>query len=178
MNQRGRRSVAGRHPPRGTPKDLAWFSHGSTAFPIPRGTLRCKQVSRLGFILLAHLPTGRGAKRKSALLRPRPQWHPRAFVRFTVTGIARKSHPRSHDGRGGNTGSSFSLFSRAAAHCCADTPAIHLSLWIIRAFGLCVKSARITPRSLPAAKSVLSFDGFPDSMGQHIQKRANKKRGP
>ena len=93
--------------------------------------LRCKQVSRLGLILLAHLPTGRGTKRKSALLRPRPQWHPRAFVRFTVTGIARKSHPRSHDGRGKRR---QQRLSHAAAHCCADTPAIHLSLCIIAVF--------------------------------------------
>ena len=46
---------------------------------------RCKQVSRLGFILLARLPTFAVTSF--------------AFVRFTVTGIARKSHPRSHDGR-------------------------------------------------------------------------------
>ncbi len=74
-----------------------------------------KQVSRLGLILLAHLPTGRGAKRKSALLRPRPQWHPRAFVRFTVTGIARKSHPRSHGGKGGRWQPRPPLPSRIAA---------------------------------------------------------------
>ena len=40
---------------------------------------RCKQVSRLGFILLARLPAFAVA------------YH--VFVGFTVTGIARKSHP-------------------------------------------------------------------------------------
>ena len=45
---------------------------GQTAFPIPRGNLRCKQVSRLGFILLAHLPTGPGGREKACPLPPWP----------------------------------------------------------------------------------------------------------
>ena len=45
---------------------------------------RCKQVSRLGLILLAHLPAFAVASF-------------RAFVRFTVTGIARNFHPCSYD---------------------------------------------------------------------------------
>lgn len=44
----------------------------------------CKQVSRLGFILLEHLPALQ-------------QWLCSPFVSFTVTGIARKSHPYSLD---------------------------------------------------------------------------------
>ena len=48
-----------------------------------------------------------------------------AFVRFTVTGIARKSHPHSHDAP---------MRERAAPHG-ADTPAIHLSEDIIMPAG-------------------------------------------
>ena len=50
--------------------------------PTPRGmmVLRCKQVSRLGFYLLAHLPAFAVVSCC-------------AFVSFTVTGIARKFHP-------------------------------------------------------------------------------------
>ena len=44
----------------------------------------CKQVSRLGFILLEHLPALQ-------------QWLRSSFVSFTVTGIARKFHPYSLD---------------------------------------------------------------------------------
>jgi len=46
----------------------------------------CKQVSRLGFILLGRLPAG--------FL----QWLFRPFVGFTVTGVARNSHPYSLGG--------------------------------------------------------------------------------
>jgi len=46
----------------------------------------CKQVSRLGFILLGRLPAG--------FL----QWHFRPFVGFTVTGVARNFHPHSLGG--------------------------------------------------------------------------------
>ena len=54
---------------------------------------------------------------------PHSQWLPnRAFVRFTVTGIARNSHPCSYDAV---FTKSFSV--KRAAHRCADTPAIHLS---------------------------------------------------
>ena len=45
---------------------------------------RCKQVSRLGLILLAHLPAFAVASN-------------RAFVRFTVTGIAQNFHLCSYD---------------------------------------------------------------------------------
>ena len=59
---------------------------GLIAYPTPRGMIdsRCKQVSRLGLILLAHLPAFAVASIH-------------AFVRFTVTGIARNFHPRSCD---------------------------------------------------------------------------------
>ena len=43
----------------------------------------CKQVSRLYFILLGRLPAWR-------------QWLCCPFVRFTVTGLVRNLHPRSH----------------------------------------------------------------------------------
>ena len=65
----------------------------SIAYPIPRSSIRCKQVSRLGIILLERLlilrqwlgpGEGKAFRRLSS------------FVRFTVTGIARESHPRSH----------------------------------------------------------------------------------
>ena len=52
------------------------------AYPTPRGMVvsRCKQVSRLGFYLLAHLPAFAVVSCC-------------AFVSFTVTGIARNFHP-------------------------------------------------------------------------------------
>jgi hypothetical protein len=63
----------------------------------------CKQVSRLGFILLGRLPASL-------------QWLIRPFVGFTVTGVARNSHPYSLGG------------ISPPAHCCADTHAIHLTI--------------------------------------------------
>ena len=53
----------------------------------------CRQVSRLGFLLLGRLPI--------------PLWGTVAFcpfVRFTVTGIAQKSHLHSHGIAQSNTG--------------------------------------------------------------------------
>lgn len=86
MNQRegvfAKKSV----PPRGTPTKPAKFSASFIAYPTPRGMInsRCKQVSRLCLILPAHLPAFAVASL-------------RAFVRFTVTGTARNSHPCSYD---------------------------------------------------------------------------------
>ena len=60
-----------------------------------------KQVSRLGFILLGRLPAFQ-------------QWHICPFVSFTVTGIARKSHPPSLGG------------SRRRRVIRANTHAVHL----------------------------------------------------
>ena len=97
------------------------------AFPTPRGMIksRCKQVSRLGFILLAHLPAFAVASSRAfvrfTVTGIARNFHPcscGAFIRFTVTGIARNSHPCSCDAH----------LPKRAAHRCADTPAIHLSL--------------------------------------------------
>ena len=63
---------------------------GSNSISHPQGNdfSQCKQVSRLGIILLARLPA-------------QWQWLHYAFVRFTVTGIARKFHPIPMTARGG-----------------------------------------------------------------------------
>jgi len=63
-----------------------------------------KQVSRLSFILLGRLPADK-------------QWLMCPFVRFTVTGIARNSHPYS-----------LGRMSPPAPSSGADAHAIHLAI--------------------------------------------------
>jgi len=76
--------------------------HLRIAYLNPRSEM-CNQVSRLYFILLGRLPIFTTV----AFCR---------FVRFTGTGLVRKSHPRSHD-------------AYQAPHSHADTHAIHLCLY-------------------------------------------------
>lgn len=94
------------------------------ACPTPRGMIvsRCKQVSRLSLILLAYLPAARAVVFA-------------AFVRFTVTGIARNFHPCSHgtpEGMPRIAAQIHRLFiCRYALYAMWFAPSIHLHIRLI-----------------------------------------------
>ena len=115
MNQRENALHKERRPSPRNAKETRTFARVYRQIPLPRGYTksRCKQVSRLGFILLAHLP---------------------AFA-VVSCGLAATRFRRLHGYWDSPelSSDSFGAFrcQKSVAHRCAVTPAIHLSYMII-----------------------------------------------